>query len=104
MDKLTAIATSKQFRVDLDAILQRMKAFKADLVSSPAMDTPTEGPLFDDPEETVEQHKLSFRALQLAVMHQGMVLKYIGSGANPYPSSYDPKSPVVEPTADGLKM
>lgn len=24
--------------------------------------------------------------------------------ANPYPTSYDPSSPTIEPTADGLKL
>jgi len=43
-------------------------------------------------------------------MWLGMDLKAINEEspsdetANPYPQSYNPESPVIEPTADGLKL
>ena len=46
---------------------------------------------------------LSVTKVQEGIMWLGMELKRIGS-TNPYPNSYDPTSPVVEPTADGLKL
>ena len=100
MTKLNAIATAKQFRKDADELLQRMKEHKALLISGPIL------PLDDgntDQGEVVAQHILSIRDLEACIMRQGMALKYIGN-PNPYPESKNPESPVVEPTADGLKM
>lgn len=42
-------------------------------------------------------------------MWLGMDLKAIneespGASPSPYPESYNPESPVIEPTADGLKL
>jgi len=70
-----AIAETKQFRKDLDAVLQNIKA------------APRKGR----------------ERLLAAIMWLGMDLKDIGA-PNPYPHSYDPTSPVIEPTADGLKL
>lgn len=53
--------------------------------------------------EVIAQHILSTRDLESSIMRQGMALKYIGT-PDPYPESRNPESPVVEPTADGLKM
>lgn len=103
MTKLEAIATSKQFRKDADELLQRMKDHRKILSASPSMDTPREGPMFDDPQEVIAQHTLSIRDLESAIMRQGMTLKAIGN-PTPYPNSYNPASPVVDPTADGLKL
>ena len=51
---------------------------------------------------------ISITKLQEAVMWLGMDLKRIheelGIGSNPYPSSKDPSTTKIEPTADGLKL
>jgi hypothetical protein len=52
---------------------------------------------------------LALTKLQEAVMWLGMDLKAIGEEnpgfvTNPYPSSKDPGTTTIEPTADGLKM
>lgn len=94
--KETAIATAKEFRRDLDAILQRMKEHKTTLRTLPASDAL-------DPGEVIAQHIINFRDVESAIMRQGLVLKSIGN-PDPYPESRDPSSPVVAPTADGLKL
>ena len=98
MNKLEAIAISKQFRRDADELLQRMKAHKIDLMKHGQ--SPTD---FEDQGEVIAQHILSTRDLESCIMRQGMTLKYIGN-LTPYPESYNPASSVVEPTSDGLKM
>ena len=55
-------------------------------------------------ERTSEERSLSIIKIQEAIMWLGMDLKDIGATPNPYPESYNAESPVVEPTADGLKM
>lgn len=103
MTKLEAIAAAKTFRKEADDLLQRMKAHAGVLKSPNALpDTTAEAsPL--DKGEVIAQHILSIRDLESCIMRQGMALKYIGN-PDPYPNSKDPSSPVVEPTADGLKM
>lgn len=108
MTKLEAIATAKQFRKDADELLQRMKTHRAELLKRAGEGKGTvtiqpHGELFDDISEAIAQHTLSIRDLESTIMRQGMALKYIGA-PNPYPESKNPESPVVEPTADGLKM
>lgn len=98
MNKLEAIEASKQFRKDMDEVLQRMKAYKLHFLASGKL----EGEVLDY-NEFIAQHTLSIRDLESAIMRQGMVLKNIGN-PNPYPESYDPKSPTVAPTSDGLKL
>jgi hypothetical protein len=55
-----------------------------------------------------EERKVAILKLQEGVMWLGMDLKRIhsesGVGNNPYPASYDPSSPRIEPTADNLKL
>lgn len=97
MTKLEAIAASKQFRKDADELLQRMKEHKNRLREYLAVGA------CEDPSEVIAQHTLSIRDLESAIMRQGMALKYIGN-PDPYPESRNPESPVVEPTADGLKL
>jgi uncharacterized protein YkuJ len=98
MTKLNAITQSKSFRQELDAILQRMKQFTKDLIGN------TENKAdFENHGETIAQNVISTRDLESAIMRQGMVLKNVGN-PNPYPESYNPASPVVEPTADGIKL
>lgn len=98
MNKLEAIAASKQFRKDADALLQRMKDH-----SNALRNHPYGGEEMQDKGEVIAQHILSTRDLESCIMRQGMALKYIGN-PDPYPESRDPNSTVVEPTADGLKM
>lgn len=100
MTKTEAITTAKRLRVDADALLQRMKEHKKELV---AQSQAGEAPIGDDVGEAIAHHVLSIRSLELAIMHQGMVLKNIGN-PTPYPNSYDPTNTKVDPTADGLKL
>jgi hypothetical protein len=120
MTKLEAIAASKQFRKDADELLQRMKEHRKSLIaakSNPIGDLHDAGlnvsftlseieacrHIAEDIDEAIAQHTLSTRDLESCIMRQGMALKYIGN-PSPYPESYNPASPVVEPTADGLKL
>jgi len=97
MTKEQAILQAKQFRVDLDAILQRMKEHKTFLVLS------NDFTVAEDKGEAIAQHVLSIRDLESAIMRQGMALKSIGN-PTPYPNSYDTSNTVVDKTADGLKL
>lgn len=81
------VVESKDFRVQLDAVLQRVK---------------------DSPRKSRER-SLTITKLQEAIMWLGMDLKALkdeglSDAPNPYPNSYDPTNKVVEPTADGLKL
>lgn len=96
MTKIELIATAKQFRKEADDLLQRMKRHKELLIQSDATE-------MQDKSETIAQHIISFRDLENVIMRQGLVLKHIGN-PDPYPESRNPDSPVVEPTADGLKL
>ena len=96
-EPLDAIGDTKQFRKDLDNVLQRLKTSSH----------PT------NPHEHARasrERSLSVTKLQEAIMWLGMDLKAINdespsdATANPYPQSYNPESPVIEPTADGLKL
>lgn len=86
----TPTSETKQFRKDLDAVLQNLK------LSSIAT-----GPT---PCRASRERSLAITKIQEAIMWLGMDLKDIGETPNPYPHSYDPASPVIEPTADGLKL
>lgn len=88
--ELTATAETKQYRKDLDAVLQRLK-----LSSIPT------GP---SPCRASRERSIAITKIQEAIMWLGMDLKDIGETPNPYPHSYDPQSPVIEPTAEGLKL
>lgn len=93
------VAESKTFRASLDGVLQNMKALRDEL-TTPGVSL--EG-VAEDPREVVPNLVLSIRHVEDAIMRQGMLLKAVGS-PNPYPHSYDPKSNVVDKTADGLKL
>ena len=98
MTKIEAIAIAKQFRKDADELLQRMKEHRSRLNS------PSSHPIgCEDSGEVCAQHTLSIRDLESCIMRQGMALIYLGN-PDPYPESRNPDSPVVEPTADGLKL
>lgn len=49
------------------------------------------------------ERALSITKLQECIMWLGMDLKRLNE-PTPYPTSYDPSVPTVEPTADGLKL
>jgi hypothetical protein len=83
------IAETKQFRKDLDEVLQRLKL--ASIHGGP------------HPCRASRERSIAVTKIQEAIMWLGMDLKDIGA-PNPYPQSYNPSSPVIEPTADGLKM
>jgi hypothetical protein len=104
MTKLETVAAAKQFRKDADELLQRMKEHRRELIACHSIDAKEGDPeRFLDPQEVVAQHILSTRDLESCIMRQGMALKYIGN-PDPYPESKNPENPVVEPTADGLKL
>jgi len=74
------VANDKQWRKDLDAILQQVKQ------GAPS-----------------RERSLTITKLQEAIMWLGMDLKRLNE-PNPYPQSYNPESPVIEKTADGLTL
>lgn len=74
------IRADKQLRVLLDGNLQILK------VMAPS-----------------RERSLAITKVQEAIMWLGMDLKRLGT-PTPYPQSYNPESPVVEPTADNLKL
>jgi hypothetical protein len=94
-----AVSQTKQFRKDLDNVLQQLKL---------ANDTQRE--------KTIKcvirgsrERSLAITKIQEAIMWLGMDLKAQSKeGAsecdNPYPQSYNPASQQIEPTADGLKL
>lgn len=81
IDDEANIRETKQFRVDLDKQLQLLK----------------------NAARKSRERSLAITKLEECIMWLGMDLKALGN-PNPYPSSYDPKSTVIEPTADGLKL
>lgn len=87
------VKQSKDWRQRLDVILQEMKAQQTK----------------EGRGEKTRHLSLSITHLEDTIMRQGMRLKAIAEefpevAAKPYPTSYDPSSPTVEPPADGLKM
>ncbi len=76
-----SIKETKQFRVDLDTVLQRIKAS----------------------ERKGRERSLCVTKIQEAIMWLGMDLKDLNA-PNPYPESYNPENAIVEKTADGLKL
>ena len=94
---LDSIGETKQFRKDLDEVLQRLKTSSH----------PTNPHQYA---RASRERSLAVTKLQEAIMWLGMDLKAINEDspsdatANPYPQSYNPESPVIEPTADGLKL
>lgn len=87
-----AVAQTKELRADLDAVLQKLKLHSRQACP---------------PGEFVRssrERSLSITKIQEAIMWLGMDLKAIGETPDPYPHSYDPASPVIEPTADGIKL
>ena len=75
------IVETKELRVTLDSVLQRVKGS----------------------ERKSRERSLVVTKLQEAIMWLGMDLKELGT-TSPYPNSYKPENTVVDPTADGLKL
>ena len=96
MTTLEAIAAAKTFRKDADELLQRMKEHARFTEMHQILDA-------EDDTSIARHHSLSIIAIEDCIMRQGMVLKSIGN-PTPYPNSYNPDSPVVDATADGLKL
>lgn len=100
---LAQVRDSKQFRKDLDAVLQRLKD-SSSRIYDPVKDA--EGDIVRRPSR---ERSLAITKIEEAIMWLGMDLKAIseanpGVCENPYPQSKNPDSPVVEKTADGLKL
>jgi len=75
------VAETKYLRKELDKSLQFLKGL----------------------ERKSRERSLVTTKIQEAIMWLGMDLKDLNE-PNPYPKSYDPASPVIEKTADGLKL
>ena len=86
----------RHIRRDLDHVLQGIKL----ACGEPAGCMPREPELV----RRSRERSLAIAKIQEAIMWLGMDLKDIGVTPNPYPQSYNPDSPVVEPTADGLLL
>lgn len=80
------VAETKQFRKDLDEVLQRMK----------------------DAQRKSRSRSLAITHLEDSILRLGMDLKEMReeglSDENPYPESYNPSNNIIEPTADNLKL
>jgi hypothetical protein len=99
------IRDTKQFRKDLDSVLSELKQ-----ASSPQYNANASGGLAYPPGyRNSRERSIAITKIQEAIMWLGMDLKAIneespGASPSPYPESYNPDSPVIEPTADGLKL
>ena len=76
------VAENKHFRKQLDDVLQLLK----------------------ESGRKSRNRSLAIAHLEDTIMRLGMDLKEIGETPNPYPHSYDASSPVIDKTADGLKL
>jgi hypothetical protein len=74
------VKEDKQLRKNLDEQLQHLKSLPGS-----------------------RERALAITKLQESIMWLGMDLKRLNE-PNPYPTSYDPSSPVVDPTADNLEL
>lgn len=89
------VAATKTFRQKLDGVLQEIRH-----------DTDRDFAGLRAPDAYIRSSReraLAITKLQEAIMWLGMDLKAQNT-PNPYPESYNPASPVIEPTADGLKL
>lgn len=89
------VAATKGWRRQLDAVLDSIRC------GSDRDYTGTRAP--DCPVRSSRERSITITKLQEAIMWLGMDLKAQGE-ANPYPNSYNPESPVIDPTSDGLKL
>lgn len=100
------VADTKQYRKDLDGILQRIKR---DSTLDPDNTDSTGQPAKFLGYRSSRERSIAMTKIQEAIMWLGMDLKAmkeegVSGCENPYPQSYNPESPVIEPTADGLKL
>ena len=100
MGEETTVTQTKQFRKDLDGVLTRLKH---------ASNAEREAASGNDVIRGSRERSLAVTKIQEAIMWLGMDLKAMreecAKGCDtPYPSSYDPSSKTIEPTADGLKL
>lgn len=75
------VIETKEFRVELDATLQKIKGSS----------------------RKSRERSLVVTKLQEAIMWLGMDLKDMNE-PNPYPNSYNPSNATIDPTAQGLKL
>lgn len=98
MEKATVppfVAQTKQHRKDLDEVLQRIRRdSEKDYCGERVPDHPVRGS---------RERSLAITKIQEAIMWLGMDLKDQNT-QSPYPQSYNPQSPVIEKTADDLKL
>ena len=87
------VQDTKQFRKDLDTVLQTIKRRSE---RDPACDV-------EHGFRASRERDIAITKIQEAIMWLGMDLKSLNE-PNPYPESYNPESPDIEPTADGLKL
>ena len=93
----TAISQTKSFRQSLDGVLQSIKNDSSSTAPHAWA-------------RASRERSIAITKIQEAIMWLGMDLKAINEEspseetANPYPQSYNPESPVIAPTADGLKL
>lgn len=78
---MSDIINTKNFRVLLDEVLQKIKSDS----------------------RTSRERSIVITKLQEAIMWLGMDLKALGED-NPYPNSYDKTNEIVDKTTDGLKL
>jgi hypothetical protein len=95
------IAQTKQLRKELDQVLQNLRRDSDKNYTGERMPF--------HPLRSSRERSLAMTKIQEAIMWLGMDLKAIneempGISPSPYPESYNPNSPVIEPTADNLKL
>jgi hypothetical protein len=100
MEEDNPVSQTKQFRKDLDEVLQRLKL---------ASDAAGDPEVVPDGIRASSERTLAVTKVQEAIMWLGMDLKAqkeegAGGCENPYPESYNPASQTIEPTADRLTM
>lgn len=89
------VAQTKKWRKELDDVLQHIRC---------GSDRDYTG--IRSPDAVLRQSRersLAITKVQEAIMWLGMDLKAMNT-PNPYPESYNPESPRIEPTADNLKL
>lgn len=90
------IADTKQARKNLDQELQALKTMSTMQAEN-------------NRRRSSRERSIAITKIQEAIMWLGMDLKAIndenpGAAPSPYPQSYNPESPVIEPTSEGLKL
>jgi len=90
------VAQTKQHRKDLDEVLQRLKRdsdrnFTGERVPG-------------HPVRGSRERSIAITKVEEAIMWLDMDLKAFGETPDLYPNSYNPASPVIDKTADGLKL